>query len=913
MQTKVLNAITFSDHIDFVYRDEGGALKVKRVAAEYVSYHHVSEAKSHMTELKRTRAVTGISVEGDWLRLRWSSYDTRRAACAQDGPLVTHGVKCFEADVNPVRRYITDNHVELAQPRMAYLDIETDSRVPFSDKEQARILCWTIVDAKTGTHISAMLEHDTDEDERRVLNTLWDMVKGYDMLISWMSPFHGEFDFEMIRARTKMVGADEKHMRRLLYLDHLKVFERMNRTSAESGDEKRSMKLNAIAQALKVGEKDPFDASKTWDAWCTPGCTGEPPCNRCRTCLLKYNIQDTLLMKKIEDKTGYIALFQTLCEVCGVFPESHSLHPTVQMDGFMLKLGLERNHRFPSKYYEDHENGGQYEGAFVVEPALGILRDVHVGDFKSMYPNNIRTWNMSPETKTTVPQRGPIPEGVCRCPTTGIGFKTSPEGILAVAVSEMMRLRTWWTEERARRVPNTPEWYDADRRSTAYKVAANTFYGVLGSPFSRYYDRQVAESITQNGVWLIKKTIEQVQKKGWVIVYGDTDSIYVRGCSKAEFEEFTEWLNSSFYPRIIAETGAVSKCQMNYEKEFTLVTFLKKKKYVGRLKHYKGKLATADSEPTMAGVEYKRGDATRMAAAMQKECIDKLCKELCEEPALYEPIVNRYLEHMLKDKLELDEVQISQSLNVNLSEYVVKPKADGTPGAQQPHIMLARELLKRGVINTRRVRGQLDVPAGTKIEYVVTDSLASPTAVVWSPEYDGNCDRFYYWEKRMWPASKRLLEAAFPQHGWTKYDKVRPRRLRSKAKVPEGQGALTFGEAPQTGLRNTLLSFDIGSASVKVNAPTGDGNVSVPPMRRTRGDAAKTPIVFKLKAGDAPTKQELNKVHDLLRRFPGNRPVELHIYVNEYVVVLGLPFTVAGTPALLAAMQETLGGITKHD
>jgi DNA polymerase elongation subunit (family B) len=907
---KLLNAITHHDRIDFVYRDDAGKLMLKRAPAEYCSFHRLKEIKPYISELKRTRSVTGMVEDGEWLKLRWSSYEARKHACAQEGPLAEHGVKCFEADVSPMRRWLTDHHAEVGHPRFAYLDIETDSRVPFSEKEQARILCWTLIDSQDESVIySGLLEHDTDEDERRILNELWDACEGYDLLVAWMSPFQGEFDFEMIRARTKAVQANDRHVRRLLYLDHLKVFKRMNSTSAESGEEKRSYKLDAIAQALKVGQKDRFDASKTWEAWCRPDCSQE--CMRCRGCLYRYNRQDTALMKRIEDKTGFIALFQTLCDVCCIFPESHSLHPTVQMDGFMLQLGRDRQHHFPTKYYEGKEDddAGKYEGAFVVEPRKGIQRNIHVGDFKSMYPNNIITWNMSPETKVSGPPSGPVPDGMCRCPSTGVLFRTDRQGILAAAVAEMLRLREWWNEERTRRTPNTPEWKDADRRATAYKVAANSFYGVVGSPYSRYYDRQVAESITQNGVWLIKKTIEEVTKRGWTTEYGDTDAVYVKGCSQQEFEEFTRWLNAEFYPRIIGATGAKSVCKMAYEKEFDLVVFAGKKRYCGKLRHYKGKLATEDSEPTIAGFEYKRGDVTRMAAAMQKECIDLLCKKLCVEPALYEPILNRYLDHLLNDPLELDEVKLSKSLSHNLSEYAVKLKADGEPAAQSPHVMLAHELLKRGVVNTRRIRGQLDVPAFTRIEYVVQDAKAAPMRVLWAPEYTGECDRFYYWEKMVWPATRRLLDASFPQHDWTKYDRVRPRKLRSGARVPEGQWALPFGDAPQTGLRNTVLPFDVGSAHVTVHTSVGTGAPAVPAQRRTRGSLASTPVVIPLVAAQHPhARNAIERVHGVLRRFPGQRPVELHITVNQRVVVLAInTFRVAGTPELLAAVREAFG------
>jgi DNA polymerase elongation subunit (family B) len=805
---RYVNAIPYRDATVFVYRDDTGRLMKRQVPAEYVSYHLLSQASKLLPNLRRSRVVTDITEEGEWLRLRWCSFDARKDACAPDGPFSEYEVQSFEADLNPVRRYMADHHVEVAKPRIAYLDIETDSRVPFSEKERARILCWTLVDGEDETiYWQGKLQHDTDEDECRILNELWGVLVEYDLLVAWMSPFAGEFDFEVIVARTKAVGAVDKHVRRLLYLDHCKLFKRMNMTSAESGEEKRSYKLNRIANAV-IGEgKDEFDSSKTWDAWCRPPCRGQP-CKRCRECLFRYNVKDTVLMPRIEAKTGFIALFQTLCEACGVFPESRSLLPTVQMDAFMLRLGKERNVHFKTKYYDEEPQtglpSGQYKGAFVVEltqHGRGIVKSVHVGDFKSMYPNIMLTYNMSTETKFKVPTNGPIPDGTCRCPTTRVGFRTDTPGILSFAVSEMLRLREHWNEERSRRVPNTPEWKEADRRATAYKVAVNTFYGALGSIYCRYHDREIAESITQTGVWLIKATIAEAEKRGWHVVAGDTDSIYILGPNETEFREFVKWLNAEFYPRIVAETGAVNRSTMAYEKEFERVIFLSKKKYVGRLAHYKGKRASADSEPTIAGLEYKRGDASRLAMRMQKECIDLLMKDCCEDPKRFETIVDKWLDHVLKGDLLAEEVVFAKSLSNNLSSYVQKLKTNGGPAAQQPHIMLARDLADRGLIPAVKYQGRVDVRAGTRIEYVVTDAQANPARVTWIGEWDGKTlDRHYYWEKGTWPATFRLLQAAFPDYDWSRYNRSRPQRGHGR-KVLLGQKAFDFGDLPQTGLR----------------------------------------------------------------------------------------------------------------
>lgn len=908
MSVKFLNGYVKDGRVELLYRNDSGALMARRVPAECVSYMRRTEVAKHEHELRRSAYVTGVAEEGDWLRVRWRDYDSRKAVCGPDGPMAQHGIPTYEADVGPVRRYIIDHAIEVARPRRAYFDIETDSRVSLAEKEKMRVLCWSIVD-DDGNTTTGVLEADTDDAERALLEEMWTALDAFDQIIAW---YGDGFDFPVIQARTKAVRAKVKEMRRWLYLDHLVLFKRMNMHSAESGDEKQSMALQNIAMAV-VGEgKDDFDARKTYDAWAAGGAE--------RQRMVDYNRKDTMLLKRIEEKTGYISLFQTLCEVCHLFPDTVSLNPTAQVDSFMLRLGRERGQHFPTKFHTEVVEGQQFAGAFVMEPtAHGIVKDVHVGDFSSMYPSIIITWNMSPETMRRIAINGPIPDGHCRAPSTRLGFVNEPQGFLASAVAEMLRLRKEWNDRKAACPPGTSEWKDADRRSTAYKVAANSFYGVVGSPFSRFYNREIAESVTTTGVWLIKRTIDFAKAEGMATIYADTDSCFIAGATKDQFDDFVKRCNGEHYPRLIAETGAVrGNVALAYEKQFERIVFTGKKRYIGKYKHFKGKPATDDSKPEIKGLEYKRGDTALLARKLQERVINMLMQR-CEDPVAFEPVVIAAIEHALRpEPLPLTEVQLSKSLNKDLSEYAVRTKKDGGDFAALPHIMLARVLMQRQAIALKRKAGSYDVPAGTRIEYVVTDSLASPTEVIWGPEYDGKCDRYYLWESLVYPPTLRLLEAAFPAHDWQRFAKVRPKKVRAapvpKPKPDSPQLGLSLDTPPQTGLRLSHSedgvfagpSFNFNSYIKPSPAPTPDAPPAVPAMRKRGG-----PFVVRLRGADYPQEAEakaaMRTLNAIFARHPGGRDVQVEIDVEGVIAVMSSPIRVSVTPLLLEAVRQALG------
>jgi hypothetical protein len=100
---------------------------------------------------------------------------------------------------------------------------------------------------------------------------------------------------------------------------------------------------------------------------------------------------------------------------------------------------------------------------------------------------------------------------------------------------------------------------------------------------------------------------------------------------------------------------------------------------------------------------------------------------------------------------------------------------------------------------------------GTRIEFIVQDGSVSPANIIPAEDFDGtNVDRYHVWENVVFPPTERLLAAAYPDHEWSSWGKVRPPKARGRSsRAPEGQIALgelpladlgeTSGAAPQRG------------------------------------------------------------------------------------------------------------------
>lgn len=780
------------DEICLVARDDGRVV-TRRGKAEHSCFLRVSQVDERtLREIKNNEFVRAVRREGEWWRVTWSDAFVWRKLAKPGAWFDLRGIEPMEADVDPIRRFLTDNDVEIARPRRCYLDIEADSRFTVTDKESARMLAWSVVDDAGEVVASAVLPEDTDEAERELVEGLWRALDEFDQVVAWAGDF---FDFPYLLARTARRRVKVEH-ERWLWLDHLALFRRMNMSAAESGDEKQSLALDAVARSLGLGGKlEGVSGSQSWDIWKT-----DP------VLLLRYCEHDTVLCAKIEQKTGYVELLLTLCQSTFTFPDSNGIKPTRQVEGFLLRLGFARGMRFPTYHYRETKE--QFAGAYVQEPtARGIVKDVHVCDFARLYPSVILTFNLSTETVrgklpalgsaismrpsylAHLPEEPPkeqIPEGCALVPLTRVLVAQEPRGVLPIALEEALRLRKEWDKKKSAAVPGTPEWKEADRRSSAYKIFANSFYGVVGSPFSRFFVREVAESTAQGGVWLIKETIGAAKSRGWDVIYGDTDSAFVVGPTDEEFVAFVDWCNAELYPRLARGQGATRNVvSLAYEKKFRWVVFVSKKRYAGSYAHFKGTAATKDSKLEVKGLEYKRGDTSRIARRMQLEIVELLLRREVEDPKVYEALLDRFRDHVLKDDLPIEDVAISKRLTKEVKDYAVRTKKDGQRAEQATHVEIARVLGERGE----------EVREGARIEFVVTDGGVAPIRAIPAQDYDPtkperNADRFYLWEQLVYPPSMRVLQAAFPDHDWTRWERVRPPKPRArKSKALPGQTA----------------------------------------------------------------------------------------------------------------------------
>lgn len=938
-EPEVINAFLDDDGQTIRIRERlDGRIVRRRVPAEFVTWHDDDAfGDEALRQLKSTPTLRSMKRVGKFWRIGWKDEDSRRSALRE---FRRHQVVSYEGDVDPVLFWLIESRAKISAPKRCYLDLEGDSNVPISSKEKMRILSWAITDEEDQVHAELLVE-DTDEAERELLQSLASHLSHYDQICVWEGDWRGgEFDSVVLPARWREQGIFTDP-RTWLWVNQLAVWKRMNQHSAESGAEKESYALEAIAHEQIGKGKEPipqfvidrFGEEKlkkglgaiTRDLYDAGG--------EFRELLLKYNIRDAVLLRELEAKKGYLTLFQALCQVCGIIPVTNSLQPTKQMDGFMIRLGREREKRFPTRYWrgdaeEEESERKKFKGAVVFQPKTldaewraqqgmknGILQNVHVCDFSGMYPSIMITWNLGAEAiigRANSPIE--IPPGHCWSPGTNVVTSQDEPSMVTLGLRELIKLRKKWAELAASLPPGTSEYQNAFAISTAYKVAANSFYGASGSPFCRFYNREVAESTTQNGVHFLRLAANEAKKRSMEVVYGDTDSNMLIGPSIEAFGTYVKWLNEKCFPKEVARCGCKENhIKIAFEKTFDRIVFVSAKRYIGRFLHYKwsttcnhcktdkGDPGSVDvrtlkcrdcghqydriprflGRPEIKGLEYKRGDKGLLTRELQAQVIDMLVggvtkknSEGIEVPvnpdietptddiATYVRVIERMRDHVMVGKLRVEEVQWSKGLNQSLREY--------GKDANEAHVRVARMLAERG---TRMVRGM-------RVEYVVVDGSISPQQVIPAEDYAGEFDRFHMW-KHVYTPTMNLLACAFPSENWARFEVDRPASSRSRSKK----------------ISNEQLGFKL-DVDLPIKPMSAHDDLAVPTYR-------STPLMISIPEGSG--KDAIDRVLGVIKQHPGARPIQIVMKLKSgFEAVMASGLRISPSPNFKAAIEEAI-------
>jgi len=426
--------------------------------------------------------------------------------------------------------------------------------------------------------------------------------------------------------------------------------------------------------------------------------------------LSDYNLMDCKLAYEIFVNTDIKDLEIERSILTGL-PMDRLNSSIAAFDSLYIKEARKRALVSPTTVFGEKKT--KIRGGYVYSEKAGIFKNVVVLDFKSLYPSIIRTFNIDPASYLEEKEKNAIE-------SPNKAYFKNEDGILPMIIEGLHQAR-----EKAKKEKR-------ELASYAIKTIMNSFFGVLASPNSRYFNLKIANAITHFGQMIIKLTAEEIEKKGYNVIYMDTDSIFIE--TKAEKEtankiglQIQEYINNFYKEYVLKKYNRRSYLDLQFAKQYLSLLIPQIRKQEDEKKAAKKRYAgliekNGKEEIEVVGLESIRGDWTDAAKIFQIE----LLKRVFKEESLDE-FIKDYIKKIKEGKMD-DKLIYKKSIRKELKEYTKT-----TP----PHVKAARKL---------------DKLESNIIEYYITTDGPEPVQ-----KLKHKIDYEHYIEKQIKPIAEQIL------------------------------------------------------------------------------------------------------------------------------------------------------------
>jgi DNA polymerase I len=448
------------------------------------------------------------------------------------------GGKTFEADITYSRRCFIDKGFEVGYEdnNIMFLDVELDDSKGFRSFGEMGFLSFAgSINGKTFFHHIDDFVGEDGNAEWRLLKTLNEYIvrNGVSVIVGW----NVGFDFKHFVKRVDVLRDPAVGRKGINVSDTAIIY------CYDLRDEYRKAVKGLVSYSLDEVAKYEGLGGKVG----REGKVSELKYDELR----EYNVRDVELLLEIEKKYGFVRRDMYLCREVNL-PMDYAKVAGVLGDSIVLRRLRELGYVAPNTSVRSKKG---YEGALILEPRPGLHERVLAMDVVSLYPTALLDLNVD---------------------ILDLGGQ-----VLPYYVAYFFRRKV--EEEKAGNKVG---------RET-YKILANAIYGLLGYERFRFFDERKAEAITKKGREVLLKMRECVESLGLDVVYGDTDSIFVKVDGVEGVDAIVDYVNSQVKPYRVAVDMVYDKIIFFGSEERGV-----KKRYIG----------VSGDKWKVRGIELRRGD-----------------------------------------------------------------------------------------------------------------------------------------------------------------------------------------------------------------------------------------------------------------------------------------------------------------
>jgi len=560
--------------------------------------------------------------------------------------------RTYEADVLFNLRYMIDNVDEVISTRLSVdiIDIETTMKYGGVDVSKAAEQITSIsvynnfLSQRLGKEVFNVFvwhpsitreEKQVNENETRRINIHkccnersmlqrfleYQKIVRADVWMAWNMPF--DFPYIIKRMQKHMLSYNELspvgsvrirekndksgNIIHIPFIHGVICFDSMYWLRRVKMNEFPSYALGAIAQA-EVGQGK-IQVDTPYQAW-----------QNSWQDAVEYNVQDVNLVRLIEEKRRLLEWINQIRLIAKVNFQDVVYFSRV-LDIFIMRK-FKTQYVFPSKPpYEERTQA--LKGGYVQETVVGIHNNVILLDVQGLYPNLIKTFNLSYDT---IDENGEIrieyetlqDEKLVK---TKVCYTNKKIGLCPAILDDFLLLRDKYKEQLKQLPYGSPEYLKMYDSQFALKFLINSAFGAFALPSFRFYDVRVANSITYLGRAfneLCRKKV--IGRFGYEILAADTDSIFVKlsptDDPSLKGEEIKKYINNEVALEFVQQYGITHHTLYTEMQDiFTRCLLSTKKRWAG---------ARAQGGLIIKGLQTRRSDYSKMSRELQERVLNML-------------------------------------------------------------------------------------------------------------------------------------------------------------------------------------------------------------------------------------------------------------------------------------------------
>ena len=382
-----------------------------------------------------------------------------------------------------------------------------------------------IISIATGADETTFLSVGEDKDDRRVIADFISFIHEYDpdVIVGYNTD---EFDWQYLKTRAEKfklrltIGRDESPAKFSAGggVKEVRIFGRSNvdlyKVVKRDISELSVKTLDNVADYMGVMRKSERVQVQGWDMaryWNDP---------ELRRVLFDYSKADVVSTWGVAERLLPLQ-FEFARIVRQPLDDVSGMGRGRQVESLLVAEAYKINEIVPAK----GGGSGSYAGGFVLFPKPGVHEDVLSLDFSSMYPSIMISYNISPDTVMSPDE---TPTEFYEAPETQYRFRKHPDGFFKLILTNLIERRRAVREQMTHTDKGSRDFTILDVHQNAIKILTNAFYGYTGWHAAKWYRKECAEATTAWGRTIIQDAVERAEKHGLEVIYGDTDSLFVK-------------------------------------------------------------------------------------------------------------------------------------------------------------------------------------------------------------------------------------------------------------------------------------------------------------------------------------------------------------------------------------------------